>query len=484
MYIFKNAYRSITRNKGRNILIGLIILVIAISATISLAILSSSNKLIDSYYEENSVTATIGTNRSSIKQNMDKDSMDEMRENFNNVSISIDEVDNYGDSKYVDSYYYNASIQVEANDLESVSNEMENRRRPDSEENSEMEETPQNNFTLTAYSSKRAMTDFIDGNYKITDGEVDVSDEENCLINDELANLNDLSVGDKVNVTYDDTSYEFTIVGIYEDNSTIDRMNMFSNSSNQIIINIDKLLEINSEVTISPTYILNSMDDATKFSEEVLEKGLSEYLEVQTNVEEIESGINSITNIKTFATTFLIIVLIIGAIVLFVINMINIRERKYEIGVLRTVGMSKVKLSIQFIIETLMVSLISLIIGALIGSLLSVKVSNYLLENEISAQTEKSEQINENFGMSRGGMQDNDREVGPDSKMSNKNSKMDDKGFNNPNITTVTEINAVVDMKVLLQLLGIGILLSFVSSLVAMINIQKFRPLKILQERS
>ena len=131
-----------------------------------------------------------------------------------------------------------------------------------------------------------------------------------------------------------------------------------------------------------------------------------------------------------------------------------------------------------------MVSLISLIIGALIGSLLSVKVSNYLLENEISAQTEKSEQINENFGMSRGGMQDNDREVGPDSKMSNKNSKMDDKGFNNPNITTVTEINAVVDMKVLLQLLGIGILLSFVSSLVAMINIQKFRPLKILQERS
>lgn len=480
MYIFKNALRSITRNKGRNVLIGLIILVIAISATISLAILSSSNKLIDSYYEKNNITATIGVSRSSIKQNMDKDSMDEMRDNFNSISISFDDIKNYGDSEYVKSYYYEASTEVTSDELEVVSNNMEKRRPGDDKNSDEVNvEDQESNFTLKGYSSKSAMTDFIEGTYKITDGEADVSDEDSCIINDELASLNDLSVGDKVKVTYNDTSYEFTIVGIYEDNSNTDRMNMFSNSSNQIIINIDKLNEINSDASLSPTYILNSIDDATKFSEEVEKKGLSEYLEVQNNSEEVESGINSITNIKTFVTTFLIIVLIIGAIVLFVINMINIRERKYEIGVLRTVGMSKVKLSIQFIVETLMVSLISLIIGALIGSLLSVKVSNYLLENEINSQSEKRKQINENFGMPGERGMPSDK-----SERNNNDKKMNNADFNSPTISTVNEINAVVDIKVLLQLLGIGILLSFISSLVAMINIQKFRPLKILQERS
>ena len=51
----------------------------------------------------------------------------------------------------------------------------------------------------------------------------------------------------------------------------------------------------------------------------------------------------SVDNVKIFATTFLIITLIIGGVVLVVINMINIRERRYEIGVLRTVGMKKSK---------------------------------------------------------------------------------------------------------------------------------------------
>ena len=51
----------------------------------------------------------------------------------------------------------------------------------------------------------------------------------------------------------------------------------------------------------------------------------------KTLLEELATATKSIENVKTFATTFLIINLIISSIVLFVINMINIRERKYEI---------------------------------------------------------------------------------------------------------------------------------------------------------
>ena len=62
-----------------------------------------------------------------------------------------------------------------------------------------------------------------------------------------------------------------------------------------------------------------------------------------------------------------------------------------------------------------------------------------------------------------------------------------DKGnFNDFGIAKVNEvdsIDAVVDFKVLGQLLGIGVLLTLVSSLASMIAIARFSPLQILKER-
>ena len=164
----------------------------------------------------------------------------------------------------------------------------------------------------------------------------------------------------------------------------------------------------------------------------------------------------------------LLITLIISSLVLFVINMINIRERKYEIGVFRTIGMSKFKLTIQFIVELLLVAGIALIIGAVIGGFLAKPVGNMLLENEIETTQGEQQQISENFG--KGGRPDM-----PGMKMQ----------FNNRGqIEQIDSIEAVVDLTVVMQLLGIGILLTLMSSLASMISIQRFSPLTILKERS
>ena len=49
---------------------------------------------------------------------------------------------------------------------------------------------------------------------------------------------------------------------------------------------------------------------------------------------------------------------------------------------------------------------------------------------------------------------------------------------------TIDTIDAVVDFNVIMQLLGIGILLTVISSMASMISIQRFSPLTILKERS
>ena len=51
-------------------------------------------------------------------------------------------------------------------------------------------------------------------------------------------------------------------------------------------------------------------------------------------------------------------------------------------------------------------------------------------------------------------------------------------------ISAYNSIDAVVNIQVVIELLGIGILLVLISSLSAMISIQRFSPLTILKERS
>lgn len=481
MYILKNAITSITRNKGRNILIGIIIMIISASVAVTLAINNTASSLIKSYKEKYQVEATISINRENMMKDFNpedkessKSNMKEMFSLANNISVS--DIEKYADSKYVKSYYYTQTVGVNANiekaEMTSNSNnDMMDKRKDDNDDNKEGETTT--DFNLKGYSSYDAMSEFVSGNYKVTDGEVfEDFDSNNCLINSELATINNLKVGDTITVT--DTAsniYDLVISGIYEEKEDTDSgMKMFANSANTIITSsnfISKMSETNQDlaVTTSPTFILTSSAVVDKFSSELTSKGLNENLTVQTNLDQVENATSTISNVKTFAVTFLIITLIIGAVVLLIINMINIRERKYEIGVLRTIGMKKSKVCLQFVLELLIVAFASLLLGAFTGAMVSVPVSNSLLKNEITASQESSNNIQENFG--HGGNKQNDRK------------------FNGvANVEAFDSIDATVDMKVLLELLGIGLSLTLISSLSAILSIEKFSPLTILKERS
>lgn len=67
MYILKNSLISIIRNKGRNILIGLIILTIACASTVTLAIRNTANTIVKSYEKSHDLIATISFDRGQLE---------------------------------------------------------------------------------------------------------------------------------------------------------------------------------------------------------------------------------------------------------------------------------------------------------------------------------------------------------------------------------------------------------------------------------
>ena len=524
MYILKNSLISIFRNKGRNILIGLIILTIACSTTVTLAIRNAANNIVKSYEESNDLIATISFDRTKLMGEFKggEDAQKENIEAFNNIeSYTLENVKNYGESEHLKGYYYIYSTSLNSDTLSKATDSFEYEvedtqtststnttttttpggggNRPNmpgggsmgerhtmtekhtttiitkTKEKFESSRNLTGDFQLDGYSSYDAMTNFVDGTYRVTDGEM-ISDFNGyqCVISNELATLNEVAVGSTITLKNPTTekTYDFTVTGIYTDNNdNNESASMYSKSANTIIVGsgvIELLVaDDNSLVTnLTPSFILNGEESIESFETEIKEKGLNEYYVINTNLEELQNATKSIENVKTFATTFLLITLIISSLVLFVINMINIRERKYEIGVFRTIGMSKFKLTIQFIVELLIVAAIALIIGAVIGGFLAKPVGNMLLENEIETTQSEQEQISNNFG--RGG-----------------SSNKPEMQFNNRvQVETIDSIEAVVDFTVILQLLGIGILLTLMSSLASMISIQRFSPLTILKERS
>lgn len=280
MYILKNAWISISRNKGRNILIAILIFVIAIASTVTLAIRNAASRLIDSYYDAYQVEATIGMSRENIMGELEEKDKDTILENASNVILTQEKIDSYGDSEYVNNYFYTATTYLNSSQIEAVTSTFEggNKEGKGGPVRSDQQNST-GDFTIVGYHSYTAMSEFITGDYTITDGSVSEDFSSNsCLVNEELATTNHLEVGDTITFTDPSDSsktYTLEISGIYTDNenSSDNKMNMFSNSSNKIIMNINQVLKVDRNATLSPIYILKSMDVLDAFKEEVFKKG-------------------------------------------------------------------------------------------------------------------------------------------------------------------------------------------------------------------
>ena len=129
--------------------------------------------------------------------------------------------------------------------------------------------------------------------------------------------------------------------------------------------------------------------------------------------------------------------------------------------------------------------MLAVIIGAGIGAVCSVPVTNALLENQIESQSSQKDKIENNFGRpggSGGGMPD----MGGMSGMPN----MPDMGGKNPfgdfmdgAANYVTEIDSAMNLTVVLQMIGIGLLLTLVASAASVAFVMRYDPLKILANR-
>ncbi len=521
MYIIKNALKCISRSVGRNVLIGIIVLVISVSSCVGLSIRHASESAKEDTLSGMKVTAAISVNRQAMMNNINASGEKFDKSQFfnkmgNMSSLSLEDYEKYAKAESVQDFYYTLTASLNGTDsFEAVSSE-----ESSEESSSSAFGNPggfggnpmgggkfgmnSGDFSLIGVSGDKAMTSFVDGTSSISSGKVfdEGTSKMQCIISKELASFNNVSVGDKIvlsNPNAEDETYSLSVVGIYTDSSSNESFQTMpgSDPANKIYLSytaLNKIIEKSKSVSttatdsntgreyetalsgnLNGTYAFADTDSYYKFEEEVRTLGLSEDYDVSSqDIQAFQNSILPLETLSTMATWFLLVILIIGAVILVVMNIFSIRERKYEIGVLMAIGMKKSGVAIQFLTEVFAVTMVAVILGVGIGGVSAVPLTNALLEKQIESTETESSQITQNFG--RGEMPN----MGA---MSGNMQKPNGNGFGKSPVNYVSKINSAMNLTVVLQMLLIAILLTLTAGAVSMLLVMRYEPLKILANR-
>lgn len=485
MYILKHAVRSICRSKGRSILIGVILFVLALCSCIGLGIQKAADSSRTAMEALTNITATIETDRRGMMEQAQPQEGDReaMREQLQEQqSLTLEELQTYAQADSVSAFSYTGTLYMAGTDeLEAVaSSQSESRPGPSGELSTD-------SFALIGYSSDEVMSDFIDGTASISEGSMfaEGGSDPACVISSELALYNDISVGDEITLQDQDGTAELTLTvsGIYERESTM-MQGPGVVSANQILMSYAALAQLAEDAQLSPqvsgTYVFSTMTDYEAFDAECRELGLDEaYTISSTDVNAYEQSLIPLENLSNFAFWFLAVILLIGVVVLIVINVFSIRERKYEIGVLCAIGMRKGKIAMQFLCENMVIALIALLLGFGADAVLSVPASNALLQTQIASSSQRAQRMDDNFG--RGGMP-GDQE-GQDMQQMEEPQGEAPEMPSDGMVSAVSSVSEASDPIILLQMAGIAFVLVILSSSATLISIFRFDPLTILANR-
>ena len=209
-------------------------------------------------------------------------------------------------------------------------------------------------------------------------------DRGKILIHKELAEKNKLNLNDKIKLELIDFNnskkkmeYEFEIIGIFTGKKQEKYTGLSSDfSENMVFVDYESsqkaLNKYENNKIVSKLEIFSDSSENTKVALNKIKKiktAWSQY-NVSSDNNVLEETLESIDGIKHIINIMTYSIMLSGIIVLSLILILWLRERMHETGVLLSIGISKIKIVTQFILELLFISLPSLVLSLFLGNVI------------------------------------------------------------------------------------------------------------------
>ncbi|CUL34390.1 TPA: ABC transporter permease [Listeria monocytogenes] len=499
MNFFKRAWLSMKARKGRSVLQLIIFTVVCVLILSGFTIQSAADKASELAREQLGGTVTLTVDREKQMQTMREEasssdsSSTESKPQFQSSPIDVSDANDLAKLNHVASYNYYSSTQALASGFDPI--ESSGDTSSSNNESSTTAETqgpgggqggPQMvdaDLSISGLLDSATSTDFEAGTSELTSGVAITSadkDKNVAMVEENLAEENDWKVGDSFTVTSSDGNTKVTlkIVGIYkttDSGSDMAQNFSFLNPYNKVYVPYTVANTIKgSDYKNTVDSAVYTMDDAANIS--AFEKEAKKVDSIDWDTFKLDANdtlyqqmIGPINSVASFSKNVVYIVSIAGALILGLLVMMQVRDRKYEMGVLLAIGEKRGKLIAQFFVEILIVALVSFGLAAASSHYVAQLAGNQLLAQQNSSTNETTTST-ENRGPGGGG-QGGPGGFGESVSNLTKNTEQ------------IKELDIQVTLEDMLKMGGIGIGIAFISVLLPAALVLRMNPKTILTKQ-
>ena len=223
---------------------------------------------------------------------------------------------------------------------------------------------------LPSVSNSEYFNYFRRGAYKLTEGRhITPEDDHTVLISTALAERNGLKLGDTITVQccydaggYPDVSLE--IVGLYEAQDDGGFHTTSTDKRNRLIIDHKAMQEIMMHDVIQydngVEFFVDDPRDIDRIAAQIQKLDLDwSCFKLTVDNTAYEAVASSLTAMQDMVTGLIIGIVVVSIGILALILNMWIKQRTHETGILLSIGVSKIKIVAQYILETLMIAVIA-----------------------------------------------------------------------------------------------------------------------------
>jgi putative ABC transport system permease protein len=274
-----------------------------------------------------------------------------------------------------------------------------------------------------------------------------------------MATKNNLKVGD----TFTAYNATLTVAGIFKTDT--------ESARGTVVLSLTALQRLSGQsgVVTNATVNVDSLDSLSSVTSAV-KSTLGSDADVTSAQEEADNTVKPLNSVKTVSTFSLIGALVSGSVIILLTMIMVVRERKKEIGVVKAIGGSNLRIVSEFMIESLTLAILGAVIGLLIGVIGGQPVTKMLVNNSTDSSSSSNVQGPGGRTLSISKDSGSDRPMGTFRSIGN-----------NSAVKGISNINAQIGWIILLEGFGAAVLISVVGSALAAGMIAKVRPSTVMR---
>ena len=388
MDTLKRAFKYVIRKRGKTLILFMLFLTIGILVLSGISIKRAGDISQDSLRKTMGGELTIDVNYSDENPYYKEEKFEDGRIIYSSKQMTVDMVEKVMKISGMRSCEASVDTLCQIDDIDFFSG------------NIPIEEEFKNMTTVVGTYSTETNDYFQSGKVKLIEGKNINSDNGNpeIIISKDLAELNHLKVGDQLAVTNTKgNKIEITIVGIFQQKeveSIEEKVTSYEKIQNKIFTNIQTIMAIEESPYITGfTTIHAQIEDPAK---------MNQIVEEIKKIDEFERAEMSLKKVENFINIFLLVVVIVSIIILSLILNMWGRSRIHETGVYLALGLEKVQIIGQYILEVLIVAMFAFIVAYFPGRVVSDQLSDYLMKHPETEQGVAMRETSTEIGIEEG----------------------------------------------------------------------------------